>query len=179
MLPSHIMLENILDSFDHLVDARLHQYSKVLKNHGQSLSSSGAQIVEYKLRTLLEIGTNISFGSISTKFVPTEEKATTTVTDSTCSLPVLLTVEIDSLQFHHRTYQSHPHHQRLTFQAPGTLQGKQKHSVSTTCSCSAIDQWFAKSVLFSDGYYVVMPKQRGSYSPCCFKSPFLQKKIPF
>ncbi|KAL3924806.1 MAG: hypothetical protein SGILL_000816 [Bacillariaceae sp.] len=147
LLPSHIMLENILDSFDHLVDARLHQYSKVLRNHGHSLSSSGAQIVEYKLRTLLEIGTNISFGSISTKFVPTGE-------ETGDSLPVMLTLDIDSLEFHHpttTTCQDDQSNHRLTFQAPG---------------------WFATSSLVKVRISISEPKLRGNGFAMLNPKPF-------
>ena len=125
------MLENILDSFDHLVDARLHQYSKVLRNHGQSLSTAGQQIVEYKLRTLLEIGTSISFGKISTKFTATNEEAKTTEDSTTTvtELPITLTVEIDSLQFHPPTQQQQAQQQqeqeKISFSCSGKIQGTQ------------------------------------------------------
>jgi hypothetical protein len=68
------ILEAILDSFDQLVDARIRQYSNILRNHYLSLllnnddDNRRAKVVEYKLRTLLEFGTNISFGSISSRF---------------------------------------------------------------------------------------------------------------
>jgi hypothetical protein len=116
------MLENILDSLDHLVDARLHQYSKVLRNHGKSLSTTGQQIVEYNLRRLLEIGTNISFGSISTDFTATRDESATA---DAAGLPIVLTVEIDSLQLlHSSTEHRHRLKQTISFRAPGKIQGK-------------------------------------------------------
>jgi hypothetical protein len=128
------MLENILDSFDQLVDARIRQYSKVLSNHGLSLRSASGRvdIVEYKLRTLLEIGTNISFGSISVKFesTTTNMNVATTPTEMLATIPVMLTVEIDSLQFHppnhpcHNSSSSKRHRNHLTFHAPGRIHGK-------------------------------------------------------
>jgi hypothetical protein len=135
---SRHMLENFLDSFDQLVDARIRQYSKVLSNHGLSLlSASGrADIVEYKLRTLLEIGTNISFGSISIKFENSAANTSTSTTsdDDTTTLPVMMTVEIDSLQLHGPATTSskeapsidHRHRHKLTFQAPGRIHRQQQ-----------------------------------------------------
>jgi hypothetical protein len=130
------MLENLLDSFDQLVDARIRQYSKVLSNHGLSLlSASGrADIVEYKLRTLLEIGTNISFGSISINVeCPTSIDVAAATTDGCAVIPVMLTVEIDSLQFHpanpsyHRNNRKR-HRNKVSFNAPGSLYGKHTHT---------------------------------------------------
>jgi hypothetical protein len=128
---SRHMLENFLDSFDQLVDARIRQYSKVLSNHGLSLlSASGrADIVEYKLRTLLEIGTNITLGSISIKFENTTSLNVAHRTTEKCAvIPVMLTVEIDSLQFHprYRSCQNNykRHRNKLTFHAPGSIHGK-------------------------------------------------------
>lgn len=157
---SRRLLENILDSFDQLVDARISQYSKVLSNHGLSLSTKGAQIVEYKLRTLLEIGTNISFGSISTKFESSEMTATTTRTTTngdkcTTELLVMLTVEIDSLRFHRPMSVSSSdnllsgnvlqHHDpnKLTFRARGTMQGKPPPPDIIVRVLHIVGGWFA------------------------------------
>jgi hypothetical protein len=140
------ILEATLDSFDQLVDARIRQYSKILRNHYLSLllndddddddDKGRAKVVEYKLRTLLEYGTNISFGSISSRFTvldSTDATTTTTTTDnSTIVLPVMLTVEINSLQFQQPTSSSrssnnnnhrHTSNNKLTFQAPGWIKG--------------------------------------------------------
>jgi hypothetical protein len=118
--PQQMMLQNVLDSFDELVDARIRAYSKILRNHYLSLakekcnnsnvygsptsSEVGTQIVEYKLRTLLEFGTNISFGSITTTFVPRpmtegEELGEGISSSSSTSLPVLFTVDIEPHPF--------------------------------------------------------------------------------
>ncbi|KAG7367533.1 hypothetical protein IV203_030204 [Nitzschia inconspicua] len=126
---SRHMLENFLDSFDQLVDARIRQYSKVLSNHSLSLlSASGrADVVEYKLRTLLEIGTNISFGSISIQFDNTASTKSDIKCGTNTSLPVMLVVEIDSLQFRCPSWKGkvkHPHHHhrsKLTFHAPAWI----------------------------------------------------------
>jgi hypothetical protein len=81
-----LMLENLYASLDVLVDARINVYSKILRSHGLSLAkcndapncrSSGVMAVEYKLKTLLQIGTNLSADSVETKFsVPPNSKAT-------------------------------------------------------------------------------------------------------
>jgi hypothetical protein len=161
---ARIMLENFLDSFDQLVDARIRQYSKVLSNHGLSLlSASGrADIVEYKLRTLLEIGTNISFGSISIKFENTTSinVTTTTTSEKRAVIPVMLKVEIDSLQFHPPNPSCHNnlkrHRNKLTFHAPGIIQGKPIH---TPCY-----YWFCCLVVFKRTHG---RNTENSPAPCC------------
>jgi hypothetical protein len=158
------ILENVLDSFDQLVDARIRQYSKVLSNYYLSLPkeaamSAGARVVEYKLRRLLEFGTNISFGSISTNFTPMDVDGSSTVQFTVDddgrkehSLPIQLTVEIQSLQFlppcqeqlhvdaaqmPRTSIQGDPNHfddivfekmSKLTLQVPGFIRGKGKRA---------------------------------------------------
>jgi hypothetical protein len=100
--PRRVMLENIVDSFDQLVDARIRAYARILRNHVQVLSESnnirGARITEYKLQTLLEIAANhVLFDTISTEFkvvkgVNEQEDAS--------SLPIELLVEIKSPRFY-------------------------------------------------------------------------------
>lgn len=116
-LPQRIMLENILDSFDQLVDARIRAYARILSNHVQVLWESnntrGARIAEYKLQTLLEFAANhLLFDSISTEFKSVEEdendvcNGTTddstsiaTTDRQTLSQPIELNVEIRSPRF--------------------------------------------------------------------------------
>jgi len=167
--PQRIMLENILDSFDQLVDARIRAYACILSNHVQVLSESnnarGARIAEYKLQTLLEFAANhLLFDSVSTEF-------TTSVTeDNTCdsnaisittkateeeqgiSLPIELTVEIQSPRFFHegleainRMDDANPPHRRhpgkLTFRAKGKVRadriviGRGHNKVNDTDRC--------------------------------------------
>jgi len=123
--PHQVMLENILDSFDQLVDARIRAYALILSNHVRALSESnnarGARIAEYKLQTLLEVAANhLSFDSISTEFkiTTTENDVTSddsTITGSTStiiedknslSLPIELNVEIRSPRFFHEGLES-------------------------------------------------------------------------
>jgi len=152
--PQRIMLENILDSFDELVDARIRAYARILSNHVRVLSESnnmrGARIAEYKLQTLLEFAANhLLIDSISTEFktiaaeddVCDEDVTTTTTTAATkdersLSLPIEMTVEIRSPRFFHEGLEaisrtdagaSPPHrkHQgKLTFRAKGKVQGE-------------------------------------------------------
>eukprot|EP00529_Nitzschia_sp_RCC80_P013721 CAMPEP_0113443650 /NCGR_PEP_ID=MMETSP0014_2-20120614/2251_1 /TAXON_ID=2857 /ORGANISM="Nitzschia sp." /LENGTH=748 /DNA_ID=CAMNT_0000334619 /DNA_START=170 /DNA_END=2416 /DNA_ORIENTATION=- /assembly_acc=CAM_ASM_000159 len=78
------MLEGCIESMDQLVDARLSAYSKILRqhydskkngnandhdeddtnNHNNKMPSHHNNVVDFKLRTLLGLGTNISFDSI-------------------------------------------------------------------------------------------------------------------
>lgn len=151
--PQRIMLENILDSFDRLVDARIRAYARILSNHVRVLSESnntkGAQIAEYKLQTLLEVAANhLLFDSISTKFDVSSDGDTTVSTNSTTvtttstekegalSTPVELTVEIRSPRFFFEGLKtmncgdaaSSPPQQgldgKLIFRAKGKLRGK-------------------------------------------------------
>eukprot|EP00529_Nitzschia_sp_RCC80_P010311 CAMPEP_0113446828 /NCGR_PEP_ID=MMETSP0014_2-20120614/3920_1 /TAXON_ID=2857 /ORGANISM="Nitzschia sp." /LENGTH=759 /DNA_ID=CAMNT_0000337957 /DNA_START=187 /DNA_END=2466 /DNA_ORIENTATION=- /assembly_acc=CAM_ASM_000159 len=73
------MLEGCIETMDQLVDARLSAYSKILRQHYNSKKYGNANdhdeddtnnhnndnnVVDFKLRTLLGLGTNISFDSI-------------------------------------------------------------------------------------------------------------------
>ena len=151
--PQRIMLENILDSFDQLVDARIRAYARILSNHVCALSASnnvrGARVAEYKLQTLLEVAANhLSFDSISTDFKISNtkddvlnddsigESSTTTVEEEeSLSLPIELKVEIQSPRFCHKGIESnscddvasppHESHQgSLRFRAKGEVRGK-------------------------------------------------------
>jgi hypothetical protein len=150
--PKRMMLENILESFDHLVDARIRAYAQILRNHIRVLWESdnirGARIAEYKLQTLLEFASNhLSFDSISTEFKESctgdndcdndEISNTTTANkeEKDFSLPIELTVEIRSPRFflgevetvnpHDGDFPPHRSHQRkLTFKANGKVRGK-------------------------------------------------------
>lgn len=162
--PQQMILQNILESFDQLVDARIRAYSKILRNHYLSLASvkwnnndtsgglqyssnGGVQIVEYKLRTLLEFGTNISFGSITTTFTPrtmTEDEeelggGASASSSASSSLPVLFTVTIEPIQFSSFPSKDRAHQEtspflqlpssvfpnkKLSFQAPGFIHGE-------------------------------------------------------
>eukprot|EP00538_Stauroneis_constricta_P011214 CAMPEP_0119546484 /NCGR_PEP_ID=MMETSP1352-20130426/887_1 /TAXON_ID=265584 /ORGANISM="Stauroneis constricta, Strain CCMP1120" /LENGTH=627 /DNA_ID=CAMNT_0007591195 /DNA_START=228 /DNA_END=2111 /DNA_ORIENTATION=+ len=102
------LLENIYSSFDVLVDARIRVYTRVLSSHGLLLRSEGrsrndgvkrdndnnnheqhkclgTKAIEYKLRTLLEIGTTLSADKVSTKFARTTTKPTVIVASGTTS----------------------------------------------------------------------------------------------
>jgi hypothetical protein len=76
------MLNGCIESMDQLVDARLSAYSKILRQHygtktnktgggheNESSSSTDnaaiSAVVDFKLRTMLELGTNISFDSFA------------------------------------------------------------------------------------------------------------------
>ncbi len=120
--PQRLMLENILASFDQLVDARIRAYARILSNHVRVLSESdntkGAQIAEYKLQTLIDVAANhLLFDSISTEFkrsTSSEDRVNNDdviATDSTASngdkketnltIPIELIVEIQSPRFFH------------------------------------------------------------------------------
>jgi len=150
--PKRVMLENILESFDHLVDARIRAYAQILRNHIRVLWESdnirGARIAEYKLQTLLEFASNhLLFDSISTKFNEcctgdndwdNDEISNTTTAnkeEKEFSLPIQLTVEIRSPRFFLEGAETvnpndgdcppHRRHQRkLTFKANGKVRGK-------------------------------------------------------
>jgi hypothetical protein len=131
-----IMLENLYSSFDRLVDARILAYSKILGSHRLSLAeslgddadglafSSGARVLEYKLKTLLEIGTNIYADSVVTTFTTgddhlVEEKdGRSQVTTS-----IIMKVEIHDL---HMPCNESENIAKLpvSFSAGGTIQGE-------------------------------------------------------
>ena len=119
--PQRMMLENILDSFDQLVDARIRAYARILSNHVRVLSESnntkGARIAEYKLQTLLDVAANhLLFDSISTEFKTSTSNKENRVNDddatestasskskeeTSLSIPIELIVEIQSPRFFH------------------------------------------------------------------------------
>lgn len=124
--PQRIMLENILDSFDQLVDARIRAYARILSNHVRVLSESNklraAQIAKYKLQILLEVAANhLSFDSISTEFKITgtekklenddsiAKKSTGTNQEKSLCLPIELSVEIRSPRFIHEGLEASNH----------------------------------------------------------------------
>lgn len=130
--PRRVMLENIVDSFDRLVDARIRAYASILRNHVQVLSESnnirGARITEYKLQTLLEIAANhVLFDTISTEF-----KVVKGVNDQEdhSSLPIELLVEIKSPRFYQGVSEDEDQKQpprkkegKLHFRAKGVIKG--------------------------------------------------------
>ena len=145
--PQRLMLENILDSFDRLVDARIRAYARILSNHVRVLSESnntkGATIAEYKLHTMLEVAANhLLFDSISTKFNTLGEDDGHISTDSTntkgkrqVSMPIEHAVEIRSPRFFFEGLEvincsdvpSPPQGGgKLVFLAKGKLRGKKK-----------------------------------------------------
>ncbi len=121
--PQRLVLENILASFDQLVDARIRAYARILSNHVRVLSESnntkGARIAEYKLQTLLDVAANhLLFDSISTEFktstssedrVNDDDVIATVSTASSngdkketnLTIPIELSVEIQSPRFFH------------------------------------------------------------------------------
>lgn len=122
--PHRVMLENILDSFDELVDARIRAYARILRNHVRALLESnnirGARVAEYKLQTLLEVAANrLSFDSISTEFKITgtdndvsidysigNSSAKSMKEEKSLCLPIELNVEIRSPRFFHEGLES-------------------------------------------------------------------------
>lgn len=145
--PQRIMLENILDSFDRLVDARIRAYARILSNHVRVLSESnntkGATIAEYKLHTMLEVAANhLLFDSISTKFNALGDDVGLISTDTTkttekeqFSMPIEMTVEIRSPRFFFEGLEaincsgvpcSPRGGGKLIFRAKGKLRGKKK-----------------------------------------------------
>jgi hypothetical protein len=129
-----LMLENLYASLDVLVDARINVYSKVLRSHGLALakcndaancSSSGVMAVEYKLETLLEIGTNLSSDSVETKFsVQPNSKATTSDENRLeLTIPILLEAFVKDLNIPIPDV-AEKAKLPLTFNAPGTITGK-------------------------------------------------------
>jgi hypothetical protein len=129
----NVMMENVYSSFDKLVDARILAYSKILGNHWLTLAEShwkgsvgddlcsGAQVIEYKLKTLLEIGTNIYADSAASTFTIDgdhqieERDGWTEIT-----YPISMKVEINDL----RLPCSESHNIKVSFEAPGTIQGE-------------------------------------------------------
>lgn len=164
--PRRVMLENILDSFDQLVDARIRAYARILRNHirvlWESDNARGARIAEYKLQTLLEVAANhLSFDSISTKFkitttenvvtnddsINTSSTSTAVNGETTLSLPIELIVEIRSPRFFHQGLESNnrndvalrPHecHQgSLRFRAKGVIRERPCTWGNDTGRCS-------------------------------------------
>jgi hypothetical protein len=129
-----LMLENLYASLDVLVDARINVYSKILRSHGLSLAkcndaancpSSGVMAVEYKLKTLLEIGTNLSADSVETKFsVQPNSKAT--ISDENrleLTIPILMEAFVRDLNIPSPD-DGEKAKMSLSFNAPGTITGK-------------------------------------------------------
>jgi hypothetical protein len=97
-----LLLDNLYASLDVLVDARMHVYSKILASHSLSLANAQCRknadmAVEYKLKTLLQIGTSLSADAVETKFSVVPWKATTnnTTTNTTTgdlelTIPILM-----------------------------------------------------------------------------------------
>jgi hypothetical protein len=134
-----LLLENLYASLDVLVDARISVYSKVLRSHGLSLAkcngngaanclSSGAMAVEYKLKTLLEIGTSLSADSFETKFSVQpniNSKATATSDENRLELtiPILMEAFVTDLNIPSPD-DGEKAKLPLAFNAPGSITGK-------------------------------------------------------
>ena len=126
-----VMLENVYSSFDTLVDTRIQAYAKILGNHSRTLSKShtdgnyyGTRVLEYKLKTLLEIGTSIYADSVITTFtagkdsVIKEKNGYTEITS-----PISMNVEIRDL--HMQCADSgNSSCLKVCFEASGKLNGK-------------------------------------------------------
>jgi hypothetical protein len=129
-----MMLENVYSSFDTLVDARVLAYSKILGNHSRTLAEShredsdedysGTRVLEYKLKTLLEIGTSIYADSVITTFTPGKDHRIEEKDGFTeITTPITMNVEIRDLHMPCADSGSSAN-LRLCFNAAGTLQGE-------------------------------------------------------
>ena len=138
LLP-RIILSNLYSSFDKLVDARILAFSKILSGHlsshkeeeGEEASSAhhqSAMVLEYKLKTLLEIGTSIFADSVTTSFTPittTSETTTRTSEDGSTTIIIPMTMKVEIDNFHLPCSASGdtailP----VIFEAPGTIKGE-------------------------------------------------------
>jgi hypothetical protein len=136
-----VMLENLFAAFDTLVDARILVYSKILRSHARSLArcndannsndaSTGLMAVEYKLKTLLEIGTSLSADSFATKFsvssIATVDGTKAEVaSDGSSIIIVPITIEAHIADLHvHSPVEGLAATIPLTFQAEGSITGK-------------------------------------------------------
>jgi hypothetical protein len=131
-----VILSNLYSSFDKLVDARILAFSKILGGHGLTLAQSqddlsaegdfaaSNKVLEYKLKTLLEIGTSIYADSVTTTFTPTNDQKVVDNGDSMIiSIPSTLKVEINNL--HLPCSASGEAAQFLViFEAPGMIEGE-------------------------------------------------------
>ena len=134
-----IILSNLYSSFDKLVDARISAFSKILSGHlsshkeeeGEEASSAhhqSAMVLEYKLKTLLEIGTSIFADSVTTSFTPittTTTETSTTSEDGTTTIIIPMTMKVEIDNFHLPCSASGdtaivP----VIFEAPGTIKGE-------------------------------------------------------
>jgi hypothetical protein len=131
-----LMLENLYASLDVLVDARINVYSQVLRSHGLSLAkgndganclSSGVMAMEYKLKTLLEIGTSLSADSVETKFsvVQPNSKGTTSHENNfELTIPILMEAFVRGLHIPTPDDGEKTRLPLLAFHAPGAITGK-------------------------------------------------------
>jgi hypothetical protein len=128
------MLENVYSSFDMLVDARVLAYSKILGNHARTLAEShredsdgdysGTRVLEYKLKTLLEIGTSIHADSVITTFTAGKDHRIEEKDGFTeITTPITMNVEIRDLHMPCADSGSSAN-LRLCFNAAGTLKGE-------------------------------------------------------
>jgi hypothetical protein len=128
-----LLVENLYSALDVLVDARIGVYSKVLqshalvmaKNHADDTCQQQRQAIDFKLQTLLEIGTNLAANGISTSFTVPEGAVPKFEGDS-ISLPFILEAQV-----HHLAIPS-PHLGKdtilsLTFSSSGVVSGKLCH----------------------------------------------------
>ena len=130
-----LILENLYSSFDRLVDARILAYSKILGSHGLTLAAShrqdagvdayeGTKVLEYKLKTLLEIGTNIYADSVTTSFSFEGDTNVEKKDDITqVSAPIVMKVEIKDLHVP-CTDSGRTSSVPVCFSAPGLIKGE-------------------------------------------------------
>jgi hypothetical protein len=141
----HVILSNLYSSFDKLVDARVLAFSKILGGHGltlvksqDDLSSAGdfaasSKVLEYKLKTLLEIGTSIYADSVSTTFASTDDpKVVDNVDTMIISIPSALKVEINHLHLP-CSASGEAAEFPVSFEAPGVIEGEPGKIHYCTC----------------------------------------------
>ena len=100
-----LLLENLYSALDVLVDARISVYSKVLQSHAIAMAQSNTsrdnsqrQAIEFKLQSLLEIGTHLSASGISTSFsVPAGAIPKVQEPDGRVTLPIILEARVHEL----------------------------------------------------------------------------------
>lgn len=132
LVPS-VILENFFSAFDTLVDARILVYSKILRSHARSLAecrdesidaNASLNAVEYKLKTLLEIGTNLTAEKVVTNFSIQPSFDRNDVQDGDeITIPITMEARINQLQIpspHDGVVANIP----LDFKADGVIKGE-------------------------------------------------------
>ena len=109
LVPS-VILENFFSAFDTLVDARIAVYSKILSSHALSLAecnddysnndaNASLRAVEYKLQTLLHIGTNLTADKVVTNFTiqPSYDASNQGKDTNEITIPITMEAHIEQL----------------------------------------------------------------------------------